>query len=66
MLIKTNGEPFEIRDGASVFDLLAERELQAKPVVVELNGVIIKEAQLMEVKLKPGDSLEIVRIIGGG
>jgi len=35
-------------------------------IVVELNNLIINSIQLGEVKLKDGDNLEIVSIVGGG
>ena len=35
-------------------------------VVVELNDLIINSINLGEVKLKNGDNLEIVSIVGGG
>ena len=35
-------------------------------IVVELNNLIINSINLEKVKLKDGDNLEIVSIVGGG
>ena len=54
MKIKINGEEKKL-------DLDQENS-----IVVELNNLIINSKKWGEVKLKDGDNLEIVSIVGGG
>ena len=69
MKIKVNGEEKIIELDRE--DALLSRALNAmgyKPntIVVELNNLIINSLNWENVKLKDGDNLEIVAIVGGG
>ena len=69
MQIKINGEKKTI--GNFKEELLLESLLENlgyKPqlVVVELNGVIINPKAWISTKIKNGDCLEVVTIVGGG
>jgi sulfur carrier protein len=66
MKINLNGKETEIPDGSTVSDLLAKYGLDSKPVIAELNGSIIKGEHCRQARLKQGDMLEIVRLVGGG
>ena len=69
MIIKVNGEEKEIELGQENVQLSTALNLMGyKPntIVVELNNLIINSLKLEEVKLKDGDNLEIVSIVGGG
>lgn len=66
MQIEVNGKPREVGDAASVGDLLAELELDGRLVVVELNREIVRRTERDEVRLEPGDRIEIVHFVGGG
>ena len=69
MKIKVNGEEKKIEiDEENVFLSTALNLLGYKPntIVVELNNIIINSIKWKEVKLKDGDNLEIVSIVGGG
>ena len=50
----------------TVQELLAELGLAGKPVVCELNTVIIPAEKLAQTKLAPNDRLELVQFVGGG
>tara|TARA_B100000902_G_C27043911_1_gene780728 strand:- start:171 stop:389 length:219 start_codon:yes stop_codon:yes gene_type:complete len=69
MKLKINGEIKKIIDfnGDSLLEDLIEH-LGYKPqlVVVELNGVIINPKDWVSTKIKNGDCLEVVTIVGGG
>jgi len=39
---------------------------KSNTIIVELNGLIINSINWRKVKLKDGDNLEIVSIVGGG
>ena len=69
MKIKVNGEEKKIEfDQQDVLLSNALDYLGYKPntIVVELNNLIINSIKWREVKLKDGDNLEIVSIVGGG
>ena len=69
MKIKVNGEEKIIElDQENVLLSTALNSMGYKPntIVVELNSVIINSIKWGEVKLKEGDNLEIVSIVGGG
>ena len=69
MKIKVNGEEKNIELGQEKALLSTALNLMGyKPntIVVELNNLIINSTKWGEVKLKDGDNLEIVSIVGGG
>ena len=66
MQVKINGAVAEIQDDYSIDDLLLVRKLPRDVVIIELNGDIVKREKWGSLKLNPSDSLEIIRIIGGG
>ena len=69
MKIKVNGEEKKIeldQENALLSTALNLMGYKPNTVVVELNDLIINSINLGEVKLKNGDNLEIVSIVGGG
>ncbi len=66
MQVIINGAVAEIPNNSSVQDLLLVRKLPADIVIIALNGEIIKREKWEGLQLNPSDSLEIIRIIGGG
>ena len=69
MKIKVNGEERKIElDQENILLSTALNSMGYKPntVVVELNNLIINSIKWEKVKLKEGDNLEIVSIVGGG
>ena len=69
MKIKVNGEEKKIElDQENALLSIALNSMGYKPntIVVELNSLIINSIKWGKVKLKEGDNLEIVSIVGGG
>ncbi len=69
MKIKVNGEEKKIeldQENALLSTALNLMGYKPNTVVVELNDLIINSINLGKVKLKNGDNLEIVSIVGGG
>lgn len=64
-MIKVNGELKDL-DGITAEKLLEELGYSTQRVAVELNMEILPRAEYGTVVLKDGDSLEIVRFVGGG
>ena len=69
MKIKVNGEEKKIeldQDNAQLSKALNLMGYKPNSIVVELNNLIINSIKWGNVKLKDGDNLEIVSIVGGG
>ena len=69
MKLKINGEIKTINNSNEKLlleDLLDHLGYKPQLVVVELNGVIINPKDWISTKIKNGDCLEVVTIVGGG
>jgi len=69
MKIKVNGQEKKIvldQEKAYLSTVLNLMGYKPNTIVVELNNLIINSIKWDEVKLKDGDNLEIVSIVGGG
>lgn len=66
MQVSVNGECRHVADGITVAVLLAELQLSAKPVAVEVNLELVPRQRHAEHRLADGDRLEIVTLVGGG
>ncbi len=69
MKIKVNGEEKTIaldQENALLSEALDLMGYKTNTIIVELNNLIINSIKWEKVKLKNGDNLEIVSIVGGG
>ena len=67
VVVTVNGAERRIPEGWSLADLLASLELDARTVVIERNGTILRDrSSFASVGLVGDDSLEIVHFVGGG
>jgi len=66
MNIQLNGEHFECPENCTVSGLLELMNLGNKLVAVERNGAIVPMSQHGSSALVGGDTVEVVRAIGGG
>ncbi len=69
MKIRVNGEEKKIeldQENALLSTVLNNMGYKPNTIVVELNNLIINSLKWEKVKLKDGDNLEIVSIVGGG
>ena len=64
--IVVNGSPRELTPGATLDDLLRQLRLDPRWVVAELNGEPLGRERYADVRLAPGDRLELVRPVAGG
>ena len=64
--IHVNGQPQLIAAGQSLGELLLALGLDPEQVAVERNGHIVPRRLRGEVKLAPGDQIELVTFVGGG
>ena len=69
MKIKVNAEEKKIeldQENALLSTVLNLMGYKPNTIVVELNNLIVNSIKWEKVKLKDGDNLEIVSIVGGG
>ena len=69
MQIKVNGKEQNIeldKENALLSTALKLMGYKPNTIVVELNNLIINSLKWEKVRLKDGDNLEIVSIVGGG
>jgi len=67
MNINLNGKASEIKSGSSLMSLIDELGLTGrKAIAIALNGEVLTREKYKEIILNEGDSLEVVRAIGGG
>lgn len=64
--IVINGEPRSVAPAVTLLDLLTELGLDPRAVVVEHNRHIVRRPSLGEVRVAPGDAIELVHFVGGG
>ena len=69
MKIKINGEEKKLEldhENPLLSTVLNSLGYKSNTIVVELNNLIVNSIKWEKVKLKEGDNLEIVSIVGGG
>jgi thiamine biosynthesis protein ThiS len=66
MKIILNGHPKEIPDSPDLGTLIDRFRRAQSPIIVELNGEIIKDRLWYQTVLRDGDVLELVHFVGGG
>jgi len=64
--ILLNGEPREEPAELTVAQLLARLEMPLRGIAVELNQQVVPRSRHAEQKLREGDRIEIVSLVGGG
>ena len=67
MEVRINGKETEVHQSMSIVDYLTSIGFDKKiSIAVAINGEIIPKEEYSETQLKNGDSMEVVRAIGGG
>ncbi len=66
MRIQVNGDNMELRDGASLAELVEQLGLAGKRIAAEVNLEIVPRSEHDRLSLNDGDRIEIVHAIGGG
>lgn len=66
MQVTLNGERRTIPDGITVDTLLKQLGLVPEATVVERNETILERSAYRDTTLAEGDTLELVRFVGGG
>ena len=67
MEVRINGKDTVIQESVSIVDYLTSIGFDKQvSIAVAINGEIIPKEEYGEIHLKNGDSVEVVRAIGGG
>lgn len=66
MDIKVNGELRQVEGEMTIDRLLAQLKIENRNLAVEHNGEFLEEGDLARTVVRAGDTLEIVRFVGGG
>ncbi len=66
MEIQLNGEPRTIEATWTIADLLSELKIENRYCAVERNSHVVPREQHSECRLQPGDTIEVVTLVGGG
>ena len=64
--VAVNGTPRQVLRDATLLEVLAVLGLDTRLVVVEHNRRIVRRAALGDVRVAPGDAIELVHFVGGG
>jgi adenylosuccinate synthase len=64
--LQINGKPVELERATPLLAYLEELGVNPRAIAVEHNGTIIERAAYRGVTLSEGDTVEIVRMVGGG
>ncbi len=66
--LRINGEPKDFPEGlpATLSALLDRLNINQATVVAEVDEQIIKRTEFSKTPLNPGQSIELVRFVGGG
>ena len=65
--ITVNGKERRVPAGWTLSELLSSLGLDARTVVIERNGTILRDrASFASIELGPDDNIEIVHFVGGG
>jgi thiamine biosynthesis protein ThiS len=64
--IRVNGKERDVPEGASLQDFILGLGLKPEGVIAELNLKVMGRDSWKETTLAPGDSLELVSLVGGG
>jgi sulfur carrier protein len=66
LIIRLNGEPYDVAGPLTVSDLLGTLNVDPRRVAVEHNLVVLKRDAYGSTALSEGDEVEIVNFVGGG
>jgi thiamine biosynthesis protein ThiS len=64
--LRVNGKAVELARPTGLLEYLRHLGVEPRSVAVEHNGVILERDAYASVTLQGGDSVEIVRMVGGG
>jgi thiamine biosynthesis protein ThiS len=64
--LQVNGKAVELDGDTRLLDYIEKLAVNARAIAVEHNGTILERSAYEAATLRDGDTLEIVRMVGGG
>jgi thiamine biosynthesis protein ThiS len=64
--LEINGKRVELDQPTPLLSYLAKLSVDPRVVAIEHNGIIVERPEYANTVLNEGDSVEIVRMVGGG
>ncbi len=66
MTFTVNGENRDLKDNTTLIALLESFSLNPEATAVQLNDDILERDTFQSITLNEGDTVELIRIVGGG
>jgi thiamine biosynthesis protein ThiS len=66
MQLTVNGKAREVEGEPTLLDFLQAHDVNPRLVAVEHNREIVRRERFGEIRLREGDTLEIIHMVGGG
>jgi thiamine biosynthesis protein ThiS len=66
MEIQLNGEPRTIETTWTIADLLNDLKIENRYFAVERNNRVVPREEHSDCRIEPGDTIEVVTLVGGG
>lgn len=66
MRVRVNGKDRELPESTNLREYVASLGVNMASIAVAVNGEVVKRDDLSSVELAEGDTVEIVRAVGGG
>ena len=64
--VTINGEDHEFREVTPLSEYVSSLGVSVKMIAIAYNGEVLRRDEWAEVTLSDGDTLEVVRAVGGG
>jgi sulfur carrier protein len=64
--LRVNGKPIELESPTPLLEYVATLGVDRRAIAVEVNGQILERDGYQGCTLQDGDTVEIVRMVGGG
>jgi thiamine biosynthesis protein ThiS len=61
-----NGESKDVRESLTLADLVADLDLPAVRIAIELNRTVVRRSDWSQTTLSENDRIEVVHFVGGG
>ncbi|HUF54766.1 MAG TPA: sulfur carrier protein ThiS [Dehalococcoidia bacterium] len=66
MAITLNGKPHDVSGSPTIIELVDSLSVNGNQVAVAVNGEVVRRTDWPETRVRDGDSVEVVRAVGGG
>jgi sulfur carrier protein len=66
MRVRVNGKDRDLPDSVNLREYVASLGVNMAAIAVAVNGEVVKRDSLASVELAEGDTVEVVRAVGGG